>query len=111
MAVAVLTLAPGQEVDDGLVPPGARRRRYGARVDESGEPMAKVAVTALRKADAEEKEDWGPRARKEELIASSAALTDDRGEYRIFGLKPGEYYVKASESDPGFFGVSVKTKA
>jgi hypothetical protein len=26
-------------------------------------------------------------------------MTDDRGEYRIFGLKPGEYYVKASESD------------
>ncbi len=26
-------------------------------------------------------------------------MTDDRGEYRIFGLKPGEYYVKAAESD------------
>ena len=25
-------------------------------------------------------------------------MTNDRGEYRIFGLKPGEYYIKASES-------------
>jgi len=79
----------------------------GRVVDESGEPMARVAVTALRKLSAEEKEDWGPRAMKEELMASSAAMTDDRGEYRIFGLKPGEYYVKAAESDmPGFFGMS-----
>ena len=32
-------------------------------------------------------------------MAASTALTDDRGEYRIFELKPGEYYVKASESE------------
>jgi len=27
------------------------------------------------------------------------AETDDRGEYRVFGLKPGEYFVKASDSE------------
>ena len=104
---ALLTLTPGQEVNDGLF----RRVRAavvtGRVVDESGEPMARVGVTALRKLTAEEKEDWGPQAGKQEFMASNAALTDDRGEYRIFGLKPGEYYVKAAESDmPAFFGMS-----
>jgi uncharacterized GH25 family protein len=104
---AVLTLAPGQEVSDALFRLVRAAVFTGRVVDESGEPMARVAVTALRKLSAEEKEDWGPRAKKEQLTASSAAMTDDRGEYRIFGLKPGEYYVKAAESDmPGFFGMS-----
>jgi protocatechuate 3,4-dioxygenase beta subunit len=104
---AMLTLAPGQEVNDALFRLVRAAVVTGRVVDESGEPMPRVAVTALRKLSAEEKEDWGPQARKEELIASTGAMTDDRGEYRIFGLKPGEYYVKAAESDmPGFFGMS-----
>jgi hypothetical protein len=36
----------------------------GRVVDEVGEPMARVAVTALRKLTAEEKEDWGPKPKK-----------------------------------------------
>jgi 5-hydroxyisourate hydrolase-like protein (transthyretin family) len=104
----VLTLTPGQEVNDGLFRLVRAAVITGRVVDESGEAMAKVMVTALRKQTAEELEDWGPRARKdqkESLIASSAAATDDRGEYRIFGLRPGEYYVKAAESDTsGFYG-------
>ena len=103
---AVLTLAPGQEVSDALFRLVRAAVVTGRVVDESGEPMAKLLVTALRKLSAEEKEDWGPRAQQEEVTASSAAMTDDRGEYRIFGLKPGEYYVKASESDTtGFSGM------
>lgn len=104
---AVLTLTPGQEVNDGLFRLMRAAAVNGRVVDESGEPMARVAVTALRKLTAEEKEDWGPQAGKQQFTASNAALTDDRGEYRIFGLKPGEYYVKAAESDmPAFFGMS-----
>jgi protocatechuate 3,4-dioxygenase beta subunit len=103
---AVLRLAPGQEIDDGLFRLVRAAVVTGRVVDESGEPMARVTVTALRKLTAEEKEDWGPQGSKQQLTSSSAAVTDDRGEYRIFGLKPGEYYVKAAESDePGFFGL------
>jgi protocatechuate 3,4-dioxygenase beta subunit len=102
---ALLTLAPGQRVDDALFRLVRAAVVSGRVVDEDGEPMAKVLVTALRKPSAEEKEDWGPRARKEQLVASSAAVTDDHGEYRIFGLKPGEYYVKTAESEiPGLPG-------
>ena len=103
---AVLALQPGQEVTDALF----RLLRAGVIdghiIDENGEPMAKVAVSALRKPTAEEKEGEIPRtSHKEELITSSSAKTDDHGEYRIFGLKPGDYYVKASESsDLIYFG-------
>jgi hypothetical protein len=90
---------PGQEIDGALFRLVRGAVITGRIVDESGEPMAKIAVMALRKVSAEEMGDWGPRTRKEEVMPSSAAMTDDRGEYRIFGLKPGEYYVKASESD------------
>ncbi len=96
---AVLTLAPGQEVNNVLFRLVRAAVVSGRIVDESGEPMAKLAVTALRKPSAEEKEDWGPAAKKLQFIGSTAAMTDDRGEYRIFGLKPGEYYLKAADSD------------
>jgi Carboxypeptidase regulatory-like domain len=101
----MLTLAPGQEVNDALFRLVRAAVVTGRIVDESGEPMARVAVTALRKPSAEEREDY-PSIKKEQLMASSAAATDDRGQYRIFGLKPGEYYVKAAQSDyPASFGI------
>ena len=49
----------------------------------------------------EELEDAGPRAKKIEMTTASVRQTDDRGEYRIFGLKPGEYYFKATETGGG----------
>jgi protocatechuate 3,4-dioxygenase beta subunit len=102
---AMLTLAPGQEVNDALFRLVRAAVVTGRVVDESGEPMARVAVTALRKPSAEEREDYSS-IKKEQLMASSAAATDDRGQYRIFGLKPDEYYVKAAQSDyPVSFGM------
>jgi 5-hydroxyisourate hydrolase-like protein (transthyretin family) len=92
---AVLTLSPGQEFVDVLYRLALAAVITGRVVDESGEPMDGVMVTALRKVTAEEKEDWGPRTTKVQMTAVSSAVTDDRGEYRIFGLKPGEYYLKA----------------
>jgi len=101
---AVLALQPGQEVTDALFRLLRAGVIAGHIIDENGEPMAKVTVSALRKPTAEEKEKEGPRAsHKEELITSSAAVTDDRGEYRVFGLEPGDYYVKASESNELMF--------
>jgi 5-hydroxyisourate hydrolase-like protein (transthyretin family) len=97
-----LTLVPGQEVDGALFRLVRGAVITGRIVDESGEPMAKIGVTALRKAGAAEMAEmaeWGHRARKEQLMSTATAHTDDRGEYRLFDLKPGEYYVKASESE------------
>jgi len=67
-------------------------------VDESAEPMVGVYISALRKLTAEETEELTHHPKHEPLQQSSGAVTDDRGDYRMFGLKPGEYYLKAVES-------------
>ena len=95
---AMLSLASGQEISDVLFRLVRAGVITGKVLDPSGEPMMGVTVSVLRKPTAEELEDAEPGARKQKLVSTSAGLTDDRGEYRIFGLKPGDYYVKAAES-------------
>jgi hypothetical protein len=83
---AVLTLRPGQEVKDllfRLIPSGVIAGRI---LDEDGEPLASVMVSALR-----EVYDEGNRT----LATSSTVSTNDLGEYRLFGLPPGRYFVTA----------------
>jgi hypothetical protein len=54
--------------------------------DEDGDALAGVMVRALRK----EVSQAGRR-----LVPTGTAQTDDRGQFRIWGLMPGEYYVDA----------------
>jgi protocatechuate 3,4-dioxygenase beta subunit len=70
----------------------------GRVVDDAGEPMTGVNVAVLRNPTEDEKEGLGPNAKELDLRSVSVGVTDDRGEYRIYGLDPGEYYVKASET-------------
>jgi len=98
---ALLSLISAQEITDvlfRLVPAGVIT---GKVVDDTGEPMIGVSIAVLRKPGEEELEDAGPQARKVEMRTISVKQTDDRGEYRAFGLKPGEYYVKATETGRG----------
>lgn len=60
----------------------------GRIVDEFGDPIADVAVTALRST-------WSNGKRRLQS-AGRAAMTNDLGQYRIYGLSPGEYYVSAT---------------
>jgi 5-hydroxyisourate hydrolase-like protein (transthyretin family) len=94
---AVLSLVPDQEVTDVVFRLTRAGVITGKVVDDTGEAMAGVNVAVLRKPTDEELEQFGPRAKKLEMISASVTQSDDRGEYRIFGLKPGEYYVKATE--------------
>jgi hypothetical protein len=83
---AVLSLRPGQAVKDvlfRLIPSGVIAGRI---LDEDGEPLPSVNVTAAREAYSE-----GKRA----LSAGAMAETNDLGEYRLFGLPPGRYFVSA----------------
>jgi protocatechuate 3,4-dioxygenase beta subunit len=92
---AILTLRPGQEVKDllfRLVPSGVIAGRV---LDEDGEPLASVTVSALREVYNE-----GKRT----LATSSAVSTDDRGDYRLFGLAPGRYFVTAVYPHWGRYG-------
>lgn len=60
----------------------------GRIVDEFGDPIADVGVSALRST-------WSNGKRRLQS-AGRAAMTNDLGQYRIYGLSPGEYYVSAT---------------
>jgi uncharacterized protein (DUF2141 family) len=59
----------------------------GRLVDEDGEPLSRIAVRAMR---------YQYQQGERRLVAAGADQTDDRGEYRIFGLPPGDYVVNAT---------------
>jgi uncharacterized GH25 family protein len=95
---AVLSLVPAQQIDDSLFRLVRAGVVTGRVVDEAGEPLANVSVSTLRRPTAEEREDWSKAQKQHQYVSASSARTDDRGEYRIFGLKPGDYYLKVAES-------------
>ena len=97
---AVLSLKPGDRVGDVLFRMIVSGVITGRVTNEDGEGVVRVEVIALRKPGEEEMEEEGRLAffRKSELHAVSSAQTDDRGQYRIFGLKPGDYYIEATDS-------------
>ncbi len=98
-AGAVLALKPGQKISDVLFRMTAAAVITGRVNNEDGEPMIRVQVVALRRPTEEETEEESPFAsRKQTLIPVASSQTDDRGQYRIFGLKPGEYYIRATDS-------------
>jgi protocatechuate 3,4-dioxygenase beta subunit len=93
---AVLALKPGQEVTDIFFRLILAAVVTGRINDENGEPMVGAQVVALRKPSVEELDKFS--LHRPELLAASSAQTDDRGQYRIFGLKPGAYYLRATDS-------------
>jgi hypothetical protein len=70
----------------------------GRIFDDDTEPVVGVQVTALR---------WGYRNGHKDLLSAGAAITDDRGEYRIHQLPPGRYYLSAAIAPPGSSGVAL----
>ena len=106
---AVLGLKPGQKISDVIFRMTVASVISGRVNNEDGEPMSDLQIVALRRPNQEDLEEQSSfTSRKQEPIAVGSARTDDRGQYRIFGLKPGEYYVRASASfDPGSIGISL----
>lgn len=97
----LFSLHPGEKVSDVLFRLTAAAVITGRVTNEDGESMQRVEVVALRRPNEEEREDEeleGSRRRKVEMQPVGSASSDDRGQYRIFGLKPGEYFVKAEDN-------------
>jgi Carboxypeptidase regulatory-like domain len=94
---AVLSLKPGDKISDVLFRLTRTAVVTGRVTNEDGEAMSRVQVIALRGPSEEEIED-GDRSTSRRLHAVSSAQIDGRGQYRIFGLKPGENYIKATDS-------------
>jgi hypothetical protein len=92
---ATLTLRPGQEMKDlvfRLIPSGVIAGRI---LDEDGEPLPSVSVSALREVYTEGKRN---------LSTSTTVETNDLGEYRLFGLPPGRYFISALYAHWNRFG-------
>jgi hypothetical protein len=90
-----VALGTGQKVaniDVALAPGGVIAGRI---LDEDGSPFAGAVVEALVT-----RTDRGTNM----LFSIASSQTDDRGEFRLFGLGPGAYYVSAQ--DPAFRTVS-----
>src|SRR5262249_805063 len=93
---AILALQPGQEVKDMLFRLTLAAVISGRVNDENGEPMGLIKVVALSRPSDEELEDRDNLStRRLELSPAAMVQTDDRGQYRLFGLSPGEYYIQA----------------
>ncbi|PYR90959.1 MAG: hypothetical protein DMF84_18570 [Acidobacteria bacterium] len=81
-----IQLADGQQIatiDLRLVRGGVITGRV---LDEDGEPLARALVTVQR---------YQYIRGERQLSAAGGGQSDDRGQYRVFGLPPGEYYVSA----------------
>ena len=105
---AVLDLKPGQKISDVVFRMTMAAVIIGRITNEDSEGMPGVRVVAMRKPTEDDEEDDEPyTSSKRELVPVTSAHTDDRGQYRLFGLKPGEYYVQAVDSlDPTYLGVA-----
>src|SRR5438552_778858 len=94
-----LQLADGQQLK-GIEFQLPRGSVIGGRVlDEDGEAMPGVMVRVMRYQYLQ-----GDRR----LTPAGAGQTDDKGQYRVWGLMPGDYYVNATARGgpmgPGMFG-------
>lgn len=83
----ILDISPGQEIRDiqvAMTPSGVLSGRV---YDDDAEAVVNANVTVLK---------FIYHEGKRELRPTGFAQTNDLGEYRIFGLAPGSYYVSAT---------------
>ncbi len=83
----VLDLRPGQQVSDLLFRLERAAVITGRVYDREGEPIPGVRVQASRIAYLRG---------QPQLVPAGNDATDDRGQYRIYGLNPGRYYLSAT---------------
>lgn len=85
-AGATLTVRSAQTISDLVFRLTPSAVIAGRVINEDGEFLPWVRVTALRE---------GYSDGKRRLAAETTSPTNDLGEYRLFGLKPGRYFVSA----------------
>ena len=84
---AVMSLSFGQSMKDLLFRLLPSAVISGRIQNEEGEPLPWVRVSALRETYF--------RGRRR-LISETTVATDDLGQYRLFGLRPGRYFIQAA---------------
>jgi hypothetical protein len=81
-----LTLDRGQRMRDIVIKLMPQAVITGRILDEDNEPVAGVTVQTLR---------YGYMQGKRQLMPASSEQSNDLGEYRVYGLSAGKYYVTA----------------
>jgi hypothetical protein len=61
----------------------------GKVLDDLGDPVERATVSAMR---------YRFQANERQLAQTGSASTDDQGNYRVFGLDPGRYYLRVGPS-------------
>ncbi len=98
-APVILSLSAGQKVSDVLFRLTIAAAITGRVTNDDGEAMVRLQVVALRQPSEDDIEDEDPFSRRtQKLRTAASAHTDDRGLYRIFGLEPGDYYIRVTDS-------------
>lgn len=92
---ALLKLAPGEKKDKVLFRLARAAVIVGRIIDETGEPLVGVQVVGL--VSKTSVLDQGQLATAG-LTPFQYAFTNDLGEYRLYNLPPGAYYVAASDA-------------
>ena len=96
-----ITLTNGQVVDGVDIVLPRTSALGGTVVDEAGEPMEDASVQLLRVS----------RSARGDIVTPASAMsrrTDDRGQFRVWGIVPGTYVIAASAPalTPGLAGSS-----
>ena len=97
-----LTLAPGQHLQEVTFRLTPHAVIMGRVVDEDGEPVTNVQVQALR---------YRFFQGRKQLQPFGGGSTNDLGEYRMFGLAPGRYFLSAMYRDNMMFEPTVDRSA
>jgi protocatechuate 3,4-dioxygenase beta subunit len=92
MGGTMIALAPAQEMKDLAIKLSPQAVIIGRVIDEDGDPMADINVSAMR---------WTWQGKRRQLMPAGNANTNDLGEYRMYGLAPDSYYVQATRQDYG----------
>jgi hypothetical protein len=87
---AALSLDPGQHLADIVLRMSPQAVIAGRVVDEDGDPVPNIELQLLR---------YSYRKGKRKLEPWENSGTNDLGEYRLFGLSPGKYYLSATPAE------------
>jgi carboxypeptidase family protein len=98
-----IDLSEGQLMDkaDFSLPRGSAIS--GRLVDEFGDPIADALVSAMRSV-------WSGGRRRLQPTGRTA-MTNDLGQFRIYGLSPGDYYVNATFRSGDMMGMEIAMSA
>lgn len=91
-----LTLLRGQNLKDIVFRLAPHAVITGRILDEDGDPVPYVRVQLMT---------YRYQQGRKQLSYSSGGNTNDLGEYRIFGVAPGKYYLSAIASNNQNFGI------